>query len=113
MGKTSSNIQQKHFQENKGDKPLNNLRIASHSTGVIFSASNNEKIIRIRAFHDVELLCKISVSESISSIYFILEDNYLIATSFEGYLYFLKINKNLIKNMQKNYDFINSTEGQK
>ena len=110
--KTSSNIPQKHFQVNKGDKPLDNFRIASDSTGVIFATSNNDKIIRIRAFHDGELLCKIPVSESISAIYFILEDNYLIATSVEGYLYFFKLNQNLIKNMQKNNDLINSTEGQ-
>ena len=111
--KTSSNIPQKHFQVNKGDKPLDNFRIASDSTGVIFATSNNDKIIRIRAFHDGELLCKIPVSESISSIYFILEDNYLIATSVEGYLYFFKLNQTLIRNMQKNNDLINSTEGQK
>ena len=111
--KTSSNIPQKHFQVNKGDKPLDNFRIASDSTGVIFATSNNDKIIRIRAFHDGELLCKIPVSESISSLYFILEDNYLIATSVEGYLYFFKLNQNLIRNMQKNNDLINSTEGQK
>ena len=111
--KTSSNIPQKHFQVNKGEKPLDNFRIASDSTGVIFATSNNDKIIRIRAFHDGKLLCKIPVSESISSLYFILEDNYLIATSVEGYLYFFKLNQNLIKNMQKNNDLINSTEGQK
>ena len=111
--KTSSNVPQKHFQVNKGDKPLDNFRIASDSTGVIFATSNNDKIIRIRAFHDGELLCKIPVSESISSIYFILEDNYLIATSVEGYLYFFKLNQTLIRNMQKNNDLINSTEGQK
>ena len=49
----------------------------------------------------------------ISSIYFILDDNYLIATSIEGYIYFYKLNKDLIKNMQKNNDLINSMEGQK
>ena len=111
--KTSSNFPQKHFQVNKGDKPLDNFRIASDSTGVIFATSNNDKIIRIRAFHDGNLLSKIPVSESISSIFFILEDNYLIASSIEGYLYFYKLNQNLIKNMQKNNDLINSTEGQK
>jgi len=44
---------------------------------------------------------------------FILDDNYLIATSVEGYIYFYKLNQILIKNMQKNNDLINSTEGQK
>ena len=111
--KTSKNIPQKHFQVNKGDKPLDNFRIASDSSGVIFATSNNDKIIRIRAFHDGKLLCKIPVSESISSIFFILEDNFLIATSIEGYIYFYKLNQDLIKNMQKNNDLINSTEGQK
>ena len=113
LWKTSSNIPQKHFQVNKGDKPLDNFRIASDSTGVIFATSNNDKIIRIRAFHDGKLLCKIPVSESISSLFFILEDNYLIATSIEGYIYFYKLNQELIKNMQKNNDLINSVESQK
>ena len=79
----------------------------------MFATSNNDKIIRIRSFHNGELLCKIPVSESISSIYFILDDNYLIATSIEGYIYFYKLNQDLIQNMKKNNDLINSTEGQK
>ena len=111
--KTSKNIPQKHFQVSKGDKSLDNFRIASDSRGVIFATSNNDKIIRIRAYHNGELLCKIPVSESISSIFFILEDNYLIATSIEGYIYFYKLNQDLIKNMQKNNDLINSIEDQK
>ena len=111
--KTSKNMPQKHFQVNKGDKPLDNFRIASDSSGVMFATSNNDKIIRIRSFHNGELLCKIPVSESISSIYFILDDNYLIATSIEGYIYFYKLNQDLIQNMKKNNDLINSTEGQK
>ena len=108
--KTSSNMPHKHFQVNKGDKLLDNFRIASDSTGVMFATSNNDKIIRIRAFHDGKLLCKIPVSESISSLGFILDDNYLIATSVEGYLYFYKLNQELIKNLKKNNDLINSTE---
>ena len=111
--KTSSNTPHKHFQVNKGDKLLDNFRIASDSTGVMFATSNNDKIIRIRAFHDGKLLCKIPVSESITSLGFILEDNYLIATSIEGYLYFYKLNQDLIKNLQKNNDLINSTEEKK
>ena len=111
--KTSSNIPHKHFQVNKGDKLLDNFRIASDSTGVIFATSNNDKIIRIRAFHDGKLLCKIPVSESISSLGFILDDNYLIATSIEGYLYFYKLNQDLIKTLQKNNDLINSSEEKK
>ena len=111
--KTSSNTPHKHFQVNKGDKLLDNFRIASDSTGVMFATSNNDKIIRIRAFHDGKLLCKIPVSESISSLGFILDDNYLIATSVEGYLYFYKLNQDLIKKLQKNNDLINSTEEKK
>ena len=111
--KTSSNTPHKHFQVNKGDKLLDNFRIASDSTGVMFATSNNDKIISIRAFHDGKLLCKIPVSESISSLGFILDDNYLIATSVEGYLYFYKLNQDLIKKLQKNNDLINSTEEKK
>jgi hypothetical protein len=111
--KTSSNVPHKHFQVNKGDKLLDNFRIASDSTGVMFATSNNDKIIRIRAFHDGKLLCKIPVSESISSLGFILDDNYLIATSVEGYLYFYKLNQELIQNLKKNNDLINSTEEKK
>ena len=76
----------KHFQVNKVDKLLDNFRIASDLTGIMFATSNNDKIIRIRAFHYGKLLCKIPVSLSISSLVFILDDNYLIATSIEGYL---------------------------
>ena len=73
--KTSSNIPYKHFQVNKGDKLLDNFRIASDSTGAMFATSNNDKIIRVRALHDGKLLSKIPVSESISSLAFILDDN--------------------------------------
>ena len=111
--KTSSNTLYKHFQVNKGDKLLDNFRIASDSNGVMFATSNNDKIIRIRAFHDGKLLCKIPVSESISSLGFILDDNYLIATSVEGYIYFYELNQDLIKTLQKNNDLINSTEEKK
>ena len=108
--KTSSNIAHKHFQVNKGDKLLDNFRIASDSTGVMFATSNNDKIIRIRALHDGKLLTKIPVSESISAMFFILDDNYLIATSVEGYLYFYKLNMDLIKKLKADNDLINSTE---
>ena len=111
--KTSSNTPYKHFQVNKGDKLLDNFRIASDSTGVMFATSNNDKIIRIRAFHDGKLLSKIPVSESISSLAFILDDNFIIATSVEGYIYFYKLNQDLIKTLQKNNDLINSTEEKK
>ena len=54
----------------------------------MFATSNDDKMIRIRALHDGKLLSKIQISESISSLFFILDDNYLIATSIEGYLFF-------------------------
>ena len=108
--KTSTNIAHKHFQVNRGDKLLDNFRIASDSSGLMFATSNDDKMIRIRALHDGKLLTKIQVSESISSLFFILYDNYLIATSIEGYLFFYKLNQNLIKKLKKDNELINSTE---
>ena len=108
--KTSTNIAHKHFQVNKGDKLLDNFRIASDSSGLMFATSNDDKIIRVRALHDGKLLSKIQVSESISSLFFILDDNYLIATSIEGYLFFYKLNQDLIKKLKKDNELINSTE---
>ena len=108
--KTSTNIAHKHFQVNKGDKILENFRIASDSSGLMFATSNDDKMIRVRALHDGKLLSKIQVSESISSLFFVLDDNYLIATSIEGYLFFFKLNQNLIKQLKKDNELINSTE---
>ena len=108
--KTSTNIAHKHFQVNKGDKILDNFRIASDSSGLMFATSNDDKMIRVRALHDGKLLSKIQVSESISSLFFVLDDNYLIATSIEGYLFFFKLNQNLIKQLKKDNELINSTE---
>jgi hypothetical protein len=108
--KTSTNIAHKHFQVNRGDKLLDNFRIASDTSGLMFATSNDDKMIRVRALHDGKLLSKIQVSESISSLFFILDDNYLIATSIEGYLFFYKLNQNLIKQLKKDNELINSTE---
>ena len=108
--KTSTNIAHKHFQVNRGDKLLDNFRIASDFSGLIFATSNDDKFIRVRALHDGKLLAKIQVSESISALFFILEDNYLIASSIEGYLYFYKLNTDLIKKLQKDNQLKNSTE---
>ena len=108
--KTSTNISHKQFQVNKGDKLLDNFRIASDNSGLIFATSNDDKYIRIRALHDGKLLAKIQVSESISALFFILEDNYLIASSIEGYLYMYKLNKDLINKMKKENELKNSTE---
>ena len=41
---------------------------------------------------------------------FILDDNYLIATSIEGYIYFYKINQNFISKLKKDKILINSSE---
>ena len=108
--KTSSNIIHKHFHVSKGDRILDNFRIASDSSGVILATSNNDKNIRIRGLYDGKLLCKISVAESISNLLFILDDNYLIATSIEGYIYFYKINQNFISKLKKDKILINSSE---
>ena len=108
--KTSSNIIHKHFHVSKGDKILDNFRIASDSNGVILATSNNDKNIRIRGLYDGKLLCKISVAESISNLLFALDDNYLIATSIEGYIYFYKINQNFISKLKKDKILINSSE---
>ena len=108
--KTSTNIAHKHFQVNKGDKLLDNFRIASDNNGLILATSNDDKFIRIRALHDGKLLAKIQVSESISSLFFVLEDNYLIASSIEGYLYIFKLNKDLIHELKKDNLLKNSTE---
>lgn len=108
--KTSTNIAHKHFQVNKGDKLLDNFRIASDNNGLILATSNDDKFIRVRALHDGQLLAKIQVSESISSLYFILNDNYLIASSIEGYLYVFKLNTDLIHKLKKDNLLKNSTE---
>ena len=108
--KTSTNIAHKHFQVNRGDKLLDNFRIASDSSGLMFATSNDDKMIRVRALHDGKLLTKIQVSESISSLFFILNDNFLIATSIEGYLFFYKLNQNLINKLKKDNELIKSTE---
>ena len=76
----------------------------------MFATSNDDKMIRVRALHDGKLLTKIQVSESISSLFFILNDNFLIATSIEGYLFFYKLNQNLINKLKKDNELINSTE---
>ena len=108
--KTSTNMAHKHFQVNRGDKLLDNFRIASDNSGLIFSTSNDDKFIRVRALHDGKLLAKIQVSESISNLFFVLDDNYLIASSIEGYLYIYKLNTDLIKKLQRDNELKNSTE---
>ena len=108
--KTSKNIAHKHFQVNRGDKLIDNFRIASDNKGLIFATSNEDKFIRVRALHDGKLLAKIQISESISDLFFILDDNYLIASSIEGYLYFFKLNKDFINELKLDNELKNSTE---
>ena len=55
-------------------------------------------------------MAKIQVSESISNLFFILDDNFLIASSIEGYLYIYKLNTELIKKLQRDNELKNSTE---
>ena len=94
----------------KGDKLLDNFRICADSNGVMFATSNNDKNIRIRALYDGKLLSKIAVAESISNLLFILNDNYLIATSVEGYILFYKINQNFISKLKGDKTLINTVE---
>ena len=108
--KTSSCIIHRDFQVNKGEKLLDNFRVACDSKGCMFATSNNDKIIRIRALHNGKLLTKIQTAESISSLFFIMNDNYLIATSVEGYIYFYKLNQDYVSNLVKDNNLIISTE---
>ena len=108
--KTSTNIAHKHFQVNKGEKLLDNFRVAADNAGLILATSNDDKFIRVRALHDGQLLAKIQVSESISNLCFVLDNNYLIASSIEGYLYFYKLNIDLINKLKTDNLLKNSTE---
>lgn len=70
---------------------IEHFRITLDSTGKIIATSCNDKYIRIRSAFDGQLFCKIPIAESISSLYFCLNNQYLIASSIEGYVYFFKI----------------------
>jgi hypothetical protein len=76
----------------------------------MFATSNNDKNIRNRALHDGKLLTKIQTAEIISSLFFCLNDNFLIATSVEGYIYFYKLSQDYVNNLAKDNNLINSTE---
>ncbi|MCQ2816693.1 MAG: hypothetical protein MJ252_05430 [archaeon] len=108
--KTSLCIIHKHFQVCKGDKQLDNFRVTADKTGRMFATSNNDKIIRMRALHDGKLLTKIPIAESISALFFGLKDNYLIAASVEGYIYFYRLNMEYVEKLAHNNDLINSRE---
>jgi hypothetical protein len=79
------------FQTLKGNKNIDNFRIAIDATGSIMAVSCSDKIIRIRSTSDGSLLTKIPVAESISSLYFGIGNTYLIASSVEGYIYFYQL----------------------
>ena len=55
----------------------------------MFATSNNDKNIRNRALHDGKLLTKIQTAEIISSLFFCLNDNFLIATSVKDIFIFI------------------------
>jgi len=75
---------------------IEHFRIAIDSTGKIIATSCNDKYIRIRSAFDGSLFCKIPIAESISSLYFCMNNKFLIASSIEGYLYFFKIEMDLL-----------------
>ena len=108
--KTSTCILHKHFQVCKGDKLLDNFRIAIDSTGVMFATSNNDKNIRVRALHDGKILVRIPIAESISSLSFAMDNSYLIATSVEGYVYFFKISRDFVSKLKTDNALVNSTD---
>ena len=80
---------------------IEHFRITLDSTGQIIATSCNDKYIRIRSAFDGHLFCKIPIAESISSLYFCMNNQYLIASSIEGYIYFFKIETEKILNMIK------------
>jgi hypothetical protein len=108
--KTNNNQVYKNFEVSKGDKILDNLKIAGDSEGIIFATSNDDNSIRIRALYNGKLLCKIELAESITNLAFILDDNFLISTSNEGYIYFFKINQEHISELKDDKKLINSIE---
>jgi hypothetical protein len=83
------------FKTLKGNKNIDNFRIAIDATGSIMAVSCSDKFIRIRSTLDGSLLTKIPVAESISSLYFGINNSYLIASSVEGYIYFYQLDINL------------------
>jgi WD40 repeat protein len=89
--KTKLCVIDKIFKMKKGENLLDNFRIAVDKTGTIMAISNNDKYIRIRWTADGQLITKIPIAESISAMFFALNNSYLIASSVEGYFYFFKI----------------------
>ena len=108
--KTNCDQVYKNFEVSKGDKILDNLKVTGDSEGIIFATSNDDNNIRIRALYNGKLLCKIELAESITNLAFILNNNFLISTSSEGYIYFFKINQDLISKLKSDKKLINSIE---
>ena len=108
--KTNSSNIYKNFAVSKGDHELDNFLVEGDSEGIIFATYNDDDIIRIRALYNGKLLCKIEIAEKISCLSFILNDNFLIAISVEGNIYYYKINKNFISKLKNENELINSIE---
>ena len=108
--KTNSTNVYKNFEVSKGNKILDNLIISVNKEGIIFATFNDDKIIRIRALYNGKILGKIEIGEDIIYLDFILNDNYLLAVSTEGTIYFYKINKNFIYELKNENVLINSIE---
>jgi len=108
--KTNCDQVYKNFEVSKGDKILDNLKVTGDSEGIIFATSNEDNNIRIRSLYNGKLLCKIELAESITNLAFILNNNFLISTSNEGYIYFFKINQDLISRLKGDKKLINSIE---
>ena len=108
--KTNSSNIYKNFVVSKGEHELDNFLIEGDREGIIFATFNDDNMIRIRALYNGKLLCKIEIAENISCLSFILNDNFLIAISVEGNIYFYKINKNFISKLKNENELINSIE---
>ena len=108
--KTNSSNIYKNFVVSKGEHELDNFLIEGDREGIIFATFNDDNIIRIRALYNGKLLCKIEIAEKISCLSFILNDNFLMAISVEGNIYFYKINKNFISKLKNENELINSIE---
>jgi hypothetical protein len=81
---------------------IEHFRIALDQTGKIIATSCNDKYIRIRSAFDGQLFCKIPIAESISSLSFCVKNEFLLASSIEGYVYFFRVNTSPIFDKIKN-----------
>ena len=108
--KINNNNIYKNFEVSKGNNILDNIKIAGDNKGIIFATYNDDNNIRLRALYNGKLLCKIHLAEYITNMEFILDDNYLVVTSIEGFIYFYKINQNFIHELKQDNELINSTE---